>query len=592
MITLYPYQKTAVKFADQNKKAFIEAPTGSGKSIMIAHLAKKYADEGKKVVVSTHTNQLALELLKDLKEKFNLTKADIVVGKSNYIDIENLDFSEISKLIDAKDFIQELAALTANFDVNKNEEYLIDVFLDKFDIDESTKELLVRLLKTENPKDFIKKFSDIQVSVTNHYYLIYELLFNKEENFNNYVFILDEAHQLLDAMETIFTHNFSLFRFRYLLNNFMEEIKFMDFRGQKTLMKRLSKLRSIVNTMFRVYTNENSIGTSYTGDKKHISIIRKFCRFIVEENMDLYNKVKKVVLPNPKTRNLLLEEWKELIEIRDVAPNTVTFYYSPAKGYPSLSAIKGNIYKKMRIMWKRIQNVKGFSATFSIPTYDEYFRYRLCILKEDNVKFYKIAPVFKKEQINYFIVGKDFPKPKTTEESVDLNWIKAVGDFIIDTFEEKNTLVLMGGFLEVDNLYDYLSLKLNVPILRASKNKSAYNIIKQFKRQGGILIGTRNYGMGIDLKGNMLEKLYIAKLPYPVIGNKKWLEKMEKDKANGEKTSYFQMRNEMLLNLKQWTGRLIRSSEDKGDLYVLDSRANNDSKLRSGIEKTIENIFR
>ena len=590
MIKLYPYQKTAVKFATQHKKAFIEAPTGSGKSIMIGALVEKYAKEGKKVIVSTSTNQLALELLNVLKEKFNLKQVDIAVGKSNYIDIDNINLGEISKIINAQDFIQELSALITNFEINKNEDFLIDVFLEKFDIDEATKNLLIRYLKTENDKDYIKKFPELQISVTNHYYLLYQLL-HKKNNFNeNYVFILDEVHQISEAMETIFTYNFSLFRFKYLLNDFIEELKKTDFRGKKILLKKSLKTLKKVNLLFNNYTNKKLVGLSFSGKEKHLKIINQLIKHIAlnTENIELFQKIQQVKkIPNYKVQKLLIEEWNELREIATVDKKEITLYYSPAKGYPSLSTIKGNIYGKLVSIWKKMHNVKALSATLSVPNDEEYFKKKLAI--KENTQYYKMSPVFKKKQIEYLLIDETFPIPNTTEDSVDATWIKSIGDFILSTFEEKNSLILMGGFLEVDALYDYLKSKTNnIPLLKADKNRSTYNIIKDFKEQGGILIGTRNYGIGIDLKGSALEKLYIAKLPYPVLGTKKWLDLMEKS----NKMSFLLSKKEMLLNLKQGVGRLIRTDKDKGDLYILDSRLNRRAYIRQDIVSLIKNSFK
>ncbi len=50
------------------------------------------------------------------------------------------------------------------------------------------------------------------------------------------------------------------------------------------------------------------------------------------------------------------------------------------------------------------------------------------------------------------------------------------------------------------------------------------------------------------------------------------------------------MINEMLLNLKQWIGKLIRDCEDKGDLYILDSRVNK-NYLYSKVVNLINNMF-
>ena len=47
----------------------------------------------------------------------------------------------------------------------------------------------------------------------------------------------------------------------------------------------------------------------------------------------------------------------------------------------------------------------------------------------------------------------------------------------------------------------------------------------------------------------------------------------------------------MLLNLRQWIGRLIRTPEDKGDLYILDSIVNK-GNLKQKVEKLIKESFK
>jgi ATP-dependent DNA helicase DinG len=208
------------------------------------------------------------------------------------------------------------------------------------------------------------------------------------------------------------------------------------------------------------------------------------------------------------------------------------------------------------------------------------------------VEYLQLNPVFDISQINYFIADKTFPKPNTTKDSVDIEWIKAIGNFIVETHENKNSLILMGGFLEVDNLYEYLeNLHLGINLFRANRNKEPKEIIEEFENKGGILIATKNYGNEIDLKEKLFEKLYIAKLPYPILGSNKWLELIKKDKSQNTSSSYFLMNNEMLMNLKQWIGRLIRTPNDKGNLYILDSRVNK-INIKPRVEEVIKSSFK
>lgn len=594
---LYPYQKTAVKFLKQNQKAFIEAPTGSGKSIMIAYLANYYANQGKKVIVSTNTNQLALQLLNTIQSnKIEDVSAsnkaiDIAVGKNNYLNLSKINLELFSNFTNPKDIIKELNNIA---DSNNNTDYFIDIFLNKLDLGEDEKELLSKLLinNDKDDIDYIKDFEDLDISVTNHYYLIYKIFFTKE-SYKDYIFIIDEAHQINEAMEAIFTNSFSLFRFKFSLDKLIQKIQFLEFRGSKTLIKQLQKLSVLVNNLFKVTCNNKLTGLSFINDEQQRQVIYKIIKHLTKkEVIAIKQKLQKtnITLDDNKLKTLFWEEWQELIEISEVELKNIGIYYSPEKGYPRLSSTKSDYYNSLKGFWNKLDKIKAFSATFTIPDNEDYYIKRLNLPFKPS--FYNIDAIFSHEQIDYFIVKNDFPAPKSTESSVDIEWIKVIGQKVKETFDNKNSLILMGAFLEVDTLYDYLqTLNLSVPIFKAERKKSTYRIVEKFKNNGGILIATRNYGTGLDLKGGLLERLYITKLPYPVLGNKKWLDLLARDKSRNTNIGYFLMVNEMLLNLKQWAGRLIRTKEDKGKLYILDSRVDK-SQIKSKVEKLLKNMFR
>ncbi|MDQ1339796.1 MAG: ATP-dependent helicase DinG [Campylobacterota bacterium] len=140
----------------------------------------------------------------------------------------------------------------------------------------------------------------------------------------------------------------------------------------------------------------------------------------------------------------------------------------------------------------------------------------------------------------------------------------------------------MWSFYEVEKIT--ASLKELIPqvnIIEAKKNTPAAQNINRFKKEGGILIGTRNYGTGVNLPKKQLEKLFIVKLPFPIFTTKKWLDIKTQDKKF--KTSFYHSayKNAMIVAFRQWIGRLIRSKEDKGDLYILDSRYNNKRYIKN-----------
>jgi ATP-dependent DNA helicase DinG len=413
---------------------------------------------------------------------------------------------------------------------------------------------------------------DTNIYILTHQDLIYKILFS-DEDLSNYIFIIDEVDKINESMEKTLTYTFSLSKYDYLLHKLIEEIKDLDFRGQKTLIKGLFKLYYVLK------------------DLKKTKKMDKIINFLTKEDfLKIKNKIEKLNIENiENVKKEFINEWNELLKIKDESLNDIKIYYSE-KGYLILSVLDKEYYKKLESFWDKMENIKAFSATLTIPDKSDYYKKRLNIQKE--VEYLQLNPVFDISQINYFIADKTFPKPNTTKDSVDIEWIKAIGNFIVETHENKNSLILMGGFLEVDNLYEYLeNLHLGINLFRANRNKEPKEIIEEFENKGGILIATKNYGNEIDLKEKLFEKLYIAKLPYPVLGTKKWIELMNRDKLTKTSNSYFLMNNEMLLNLKQWIGRLIRTPNDKGNLYILDSRVNK-INIKPRVEEVIKSSFK
>ena len=81
------------------------------------------------------------------------------------------------------------------------------------------------------------------------------------------------------------------------------------------------------------------------------------------------------------------------------------------------------------------------------------------------------------------------------------------------------------------------------------------------------LFATGTFYEGIDIKGESLSSVIITRLPFPVV------DPVVEEKANEYRDGFEKVYlPEMLLKLKQGTGRLIRSSEDKGIVSILDSR--------------------
>ena len=111
--------------------------------------------------------------------------------------------------------------------------------------------------------------------------------------------------------------------------------------------------------------------------------------------------------------------------------------------------------------------------------------------------------------------------------------------------------------------------------------------LKDFKISGnGVLFASDSAGEGIDIAGDTLSNLIIVKLPFAVPDP---ISEYEQSVMGGL-NEYLDKINtpNMIIKLKQYAGRLIRSETDTGIVAILDSRANSWGKYR---EIVIESLF-
>lgn len=108
-----------------------------------------------------------------------------------------------------------------------------------------------------------------------------------------------------------------------------------------------------------------------------------------------------------------------------------------------------------------------------------------------------------------------------------------------------------------------------IQVFSQSEGGSRQILIEQFQRaEKAVLLGTRSLWEGVDIAGEQLSALLIAKLPFPVPNEPIVAARSEQyaDPFNDYSVP------EAVLLFRQGFGRLIRSAQDRGIVAVLDSR--------------------
>jgi ATP-dependent DNA helicase DinG len=193
------------------------------------------------------------------------------------------------------------------------------------------------------------------------------------------------------------------------------------------------------------------------------------------------------------------------------------------------------------------------------------------------VHFFADVDTYDHERNCRLYIPENMPFPDQSKKS----YLSALTDEIerLINISHGHTAVLFTSYYVMDRVYGELA-KRGLPFTLFKLERSTSAAIEQFKKSGnGVLFASGSLWQGIDIPGDLLSTLIIAKLPF-----------QQPDAISEyERTRYpdfsAYLKNviipEMLIKLKQGFGRLLRSESDTGIVAILDSRVNSRGRYRS-----------
>ncbi|MBS1518368.1 MAG: DEAD/DEAH box helicase [Bacteroidetes bacterium] len=599
---------------ESKKHLLIEAPTGVGKSFAYLVPSIYYAKKNdKKVIVSTYTINLQEQLLqKDipfLQKVLPVSfKAGILKGRNNYLCPQ--------RLARAMEYSNTLFETEEQLDLEKLYRWSketkdgtrsdIDFPINENVWNSVNSERGICTLKTcgsDNTKCFYqrakKELADSDVIIVNHhlFFTLFDGISDEKDGYlyNNDFIIFDEAHTVEQVATDHISPNLSREQIKYHLNRLYNQNRkkgFLLTLPSLHIQMKIPNLQDLNQLFFhnlrrelfennnkeykkltaRVYgknITENILKKGLDDLLSDLRALRPACRDDAQEN-ELNEYIQRFSEFNyiledftDQKKNEKQDDYVYWVELSSLKPESnVSICSSPVdvSGF-----FRENIFRKNN-------STVLTSATLTINSNFEYIKKRLGAEKALEIKlespfdFYRQAKIYIPKNITE-------PAKNNSEEYTEVlkNWINY---FVMMSKGKALVLFTNGTLLRKigKELSDEFSAS-GFELILQTPGISRSNLLNRFRSDvNSVLFGLDSFWMGVDVPGEALSNLIITRLPFQVPDHPVVQAKMEFIEKHGGNSFYEYSLPEAILKFRQGVGRLIRHTNDKGIIVILDNR--------------------
>ena len=531
------------------KNLFVDAPTGIGKTIStifpsIKSMPEKLTD---KIFYLTSKNTIAKEALKSLyllKDNGLFIKALNITSKEKICLNDEVSCNPIDcpyakghfdRVNDAlKDILENENIIDYDIIIEYAKKYMVCPLEFELDISSYVDLVICDYNYVFDPNVFLKRFFD--------------------EVIDSYVFLIDEAHNLLDRTRDMYSFSFKD-------TNFSSLVELLDEKKDRKLRKKLGilvddfyKLGEIAKTNY-YFTNEY---IDYL-DKDLISLSKTMEKFLVEKTdhaaydvvLDLYFEINKYLKISDYFTdgfyNVISydkESMERSFEIKCVDPREV-----------------------LKNKYKLARSSIFFSATLSPMGY-----FVKSLAGEDSLKLRLDMPF----NPDHLLIFKKSISTRYRDRNRNLVLIaEAINDFVIS--KKGNYFIFFPSYSYMEDVAEYYKDNFDEDIItqdRIMTTEDRVDFLNEFTYESnkvGFLVLGGIFSEGVDLIGDRLIGSMIISVGMPGVSKERDLIKYHFDKEgfNGFDYSYTYPG---LNKVFQAAGRVIRGEEDRGIIYLLDDR--------------------
>lgn len=268
-------------------------------------------------------------------------------------------------------------------------------------------------------------------------------------------------------------------------------------------------------------------------------------------------------------QELLIEDQKHLVKWIELeaygAKNAVFLYSEPIEVASMLS----------EHFFDKKESVILTSATLTMKDSFSFMLKRLGLPNEDTIQ-YKIPSPFQYDEQVQLLIPNDFPSVKYGEQEA---FVHATCEAIysLANVTEGRMLVLFTSYDMLKKTYyvmkDFMDQEEFMLIAQGISSGSRTRLKKNFQAfDKAILFGTSSFWEGVDIPGEDLTSLVIVRLPFQPPDHPVYEAKSQSLKESGKNAFMELSLPNAVLRFKQGFGRLIRSSSDRGIVFVCDDR--------------------
>ena len=581
----------------------VEAGTGVGKSFAYLVPAILAAEQGKKVVVSTHTINLQEQLLnRDLPflravmpQEFT---AVLVKGRSNYISLRRLDVARArggATFTKPEDFDQLAEVVMWSARTEDGSRSDLD-FRPSGAVWDAVASEHGNCLGRKCPrhKDCFyfkarRRMASANILIVNHALFFSDLALRAggASLLPDYdIAVFDEAHTLEAVAAEHLGLRVSNSQVEYHLGrlfNPRQQKGLLVFHGLDASIDQARRTRLAADDFFDAVARwQRSRGSANGRIRRPIEVadslgeeLRKLGSAIVREAEDIDSEEERIELTSAADRcdafADLLDRWLtrrdedavHWIELDEGPKRRVTLAASPIDVGPTLR----------RELFERVPTCVLTSATLCVgsPPSFTFTKGRIGLTRCESLQ---LGSPFDYERQVVVHIPRDLPDPSLDNAEFERKAVDAIRHYLERTHGK--ALVLFTSYRMLESAARALTpwfAQRNIALLAQGEGLPPSKMIEAFRADvDSVIFGTDSFWQGVDVPGEALSNVIVVRLPFSVPDHPLLEARLEEiQRRGGNKFLDYQV-PEAVLKLKQGFGRLIRSKADSGIVAILDPR--------------------